>query len=155
MNKKILFVLISVCCNWGCTQNQLIDCTGESNQVSFETLLSSSASEICGLKNIDNNELTVNLIIKSQSEYENYISCSPSSPVVDFNEKTLLAGRMKTPNEDRIINQSVTFDCNGNYLYNVEIGYGIATHPIDVYYFAVIPKILPETRIDFNIVYLN
>jgi len=66
--------LISVYCNWGCTQNQLIDCTGEATQVSFETMLSSSASEICGLKNIDNNELTVNLIIQSQSEYENYIS---------------------------------------------------------------------------------
>jgi len=60
---------------------------------------------------------------------------------------------MKTPNEDRIINQSVTLDCNGNYLYNVETGYGIATHPTDVYYFAVIPKIVPEARI--NIVYLN
>lgn len=155
MNKLISMVLVGFFCSWACTQNQIIDCTGELTQITFDSLLPDTTNQTCILKNINESEQIVNLIIQSQAEYENYVSCTDSLPFIDFSTKTLLAGRMKSPNEDKIIEQKITVDCNGNYLYSVDIGYGIATHPIDVYYYAIIPKIPSKEKMGFDIEYIN
>ena len=155
MKKITLYILLGLSWIWGCENNQVFDCTEEPIVVAFETILSDSVTQGCKLQNIDDNELIVNLIIKSQDEYENYVGCIGELPVVDFSEKTLLAGRMMAPKEDKVIKQSVSKDCNEIYLYTVEIGYGIAAHPISVYYHALIPKTPANAKIEFDIKYLK
>ena len=151
MKKLIPVISLGLIIILGCKETQILNCTGDPTPITFETILSDSVTQGCKLQNIDDNELVVNLVIQSQAEYENYVTCIVALPAIDFSEKTLLAGRMKTPEEDKIIKQSVTVDCNGIYLYSVEIGGGIAAHPISVYYHALIPKISADAKVEFDI----
>jgi len=149
-----LIPIIITLLGFSCEKNDL-DCEGEPTQIPFEYLLAENSNETCVLKNIDDTEVQVNLIIQSQVDYEKYLECSDTLPSINFSEHTLLAGRLKAPNMDRVVKQTFSQDCTDRYLYYVEIGSGVATMPSDVYYFAIVPKIIDESTLRFEIKYVN
>lgn len=128
------------------------NCNEESQPVQIQDLVSLESNTQYWLQNIDDEKEIVNLVINSQSDYEKYIACNATLPTIDFKNYTLLAGRMKTPSSDVVINQSVTKNCN-NYTYNVIIGDGSLGVISTVHYFTILEKVYGN--VTFNIQYKN
>ena len=65
------------------------------------------------LQNIDQTQ-SVNLVIKTQTDYDHYVITNPaiSRPVIDFEKRTLLAGRFVDPNCGKLIKIEVSGNCS-------------------------------------------
>lgn len=59
----------------------------------LETFYSDEFRDIvCGFKGVNPEEKVVNLVIKTQADYERYFNCSAPLPAVDFDKYFILAG---------------------------------------------------------------
>jgi hypothetical protein len=135
---------------FGCNNKE--HCDEESQNVKIQEFGDSTSGTQYWLQNIDNDMEIVNLVINSQFDYEKYVASNGTLPAIDFNNYTLLAGRIKTPSSDGVSSQSVTRSCDV-YTYNVTIGGGNFGVVSTVYYFAVIEKV--DGKVIFNIQYKN
>lgn len=154
--KTKLYSILSICIalsTFNCEKNDP-ECEGEPTPIPLESVVQKEG-ELCALKNIDDTRLQIDLIIQTEDEYEKYIECSNTLPSINFSDKTLLAGRLKTPYQDKIIKQSYSQDCKNRYLFHVEIGWGVAAAPSNVFYFAIVPKITDESKLMFDIQYVS
>jgi len=150
---SIISISISLFC-FNCEKSDP-DCQGEPTPIPYESLLQHKQDEICILRNIDDSKKQIDLIIQTQDDYEKYVECSSTLPPINFSEMTLLAGRLKTPYQDKVIKQSYSQDCKNRYVFQVEIGLGVAAAPSNVFYFAIVPKITDVTNVIFDIKYIS
>ncbi len=138
----------------GCEKKDTV-CPEEAKQLISNTDFIVDGENFCTLKNIDDSQKEVNLLIQDQADYEKYVDCVKSHPSVNFTVQTLLVGRLKAPHGDFIVSQNVTFNCNEKYSLNVEIAEGPSAVPTDVYYYAVIPKVSSSAQVVFNVQYVQ
>lgn len=102
------------------------------------------------VQGVDPNKPTVNLVIKSQQDYDKYIGTSSDikRPSIDFSQFVLLAGRTITP-ECAFVGSQIVLDRCGTYTFEVTL------EPKDCHafttsnYFVIIHK--TEHPIDFHI----
>jgi hypothetical protein len=143
-----LMMLIGV----GCVDHDIGPCDQPAQDVEFTVEPFTNGFQMCMLKNIAENSPNVTIVIRTQSEFDQYIDCG--SVAVDLSKYSILAGRMITPNIDQVLVQSVTRTCN-EYTYHVEIGHGTATAISNVYHFAVIPKLDKDAKINFDVIHVD
>lgn len=115
--------------------------------------------EIQEVTNLKNFQKTINpkdslatMVIRTETEYRNYIT----DPVarIDFSKQTLLAGRLLTAMQGRVLSQRVTSSCaSGSLLYDVKISVNTegATAHAETPFFVTIPKIPESTNVTFNV----
>lgn len=132
-----------------------VNCSGELTLISSETLGAGGSDPSCSIQNIQGGETgsKVDLIIRSQADYEKYVLCTNSLPAIDFSQKTLLAGRTIAPYTDLIESQRVYKLCDGKVTFEVKLNRGGYAAVTDVYYFAIIPKISDDTNVNFTVGY--
>jgi hypothetical protein len=136
----------------GCVDHDIGPCDQPVQDVEFTVEPFTNGFQDCKLKNIDENNPNVTIVIRTQSEFDQYIDCG--TVTVDLSKYSILAGRMITPNIDQVLAQSVTRTCN-EYTYHVEIGHGTATAISNVYHFAVIPKLDKDAKINFDVIHVD
>ncbi len=154
--KPTIHLVFSICLALsfsGC-DNDDQGCQDEPSAIPFETFVLAE-DQWCMLNAIDETKPQIDLIIQTQDDYEKYVECSSDLPSIDFSEKTLLAGRLKTPYQDKVITQTYTRDCKNRYVFHVEIGLGIAPATSNVFYFAIVPKTAIENNVIFDVEYRN
>jgi hypothetical protein len=80
-------------------------------------------------------------VINSVAELNASTQCgSATVPTVDFAMYTLLAGQLPRPSGDVLRSQQVTRDCQGNYVYTLNVVDGPTLSPKDVPYGVLVPK---------------
>lgn len=81
-------------------------------------------------------------VINSAAELAAALQCgSTALPTVDFNTYTLLAGRAPRTGGASLRSQAVAQDCQGNYVYTVNVADGPTLSPTDVDYAVLVPKL--------------
>ncbi|WP_138367078.1 hypothetical protein [Dyadobacter luticola] len=93
-------------------------------------------------------------VIQSQIEFDSYLDPTSfgNSPQIDFDSKTLLVGRRYNGQQPFVVSQEVTSDCGKKMIeYRVKLKSGSATVTGTAYYYAVIPKISDDTKVQFNV----
>jgi hypothetical protein len=81
-------------------------------------------------------------IINSAAELSASTQCgSGAVPTVDFATYTLLAGQLPRPSGDMLRSQQVAQDCQGNYVYTLNVVDGVTLSPRDVPYSVLVPKL--------------
>lgn len=87
-------------------------------------------------------------IINSAAELSASTQCgSGALPTVDFATYTLIAGQLPRPNGDVFRSQQVAQDCQGNYVYTLNVVDGVTTSPRDVPYSVLVPKLAPGKQV--------
>ncbi|NJO00245.1 MAG: hypothetical protein HC880_00005 [Bacteroidia bacterium] len=133
-----------------CNNGSLAPCSEEITNIPFQAISSSNALT-CSLQNINEDELIVNLVINSQTDFEKYVKCSDENlPSINFSENTLLAGRVISPNCGIIKNQAINKHCQ-DYIFTVKLEPGVCGAVTQVSYFAITSKIPNSSNIEFNI----
>jgi hypothetical protein len=81
-------------------------------------------------------------ILNSAAELNASTQCgSGALPTVDFTAYTLLAGQLPRPSGDILRSQQVAQDCQGNYVYTLNVVDGMTLSPRDVPYAVLVPKL--------------
>jgi len=81
-------------------------------------------------------------VINSAAELSASTQCgSGALPTVDFATHTLLAGQLPRPSGDILRSQQVAQDCQGNYVYTLNVVDGPTLSPRDVPYSLLVPKL--------------
>jgi hypothetical protein len=81
-------------------------------------------------------------VINSAAELSASTQCgSGALPTVDFATYTLLAGQLPRPSGDILRSQQVGHDCQGNYVYTLNVIDGMTLSPKDVPYSVLVPKL--------------
>jgi hypothetical protein len=81
-------------------------------------------------------------VINSAEELRASTQCgSGALPTVDFATYTLLAGQLPRPSGDMLRSQQVAQDCQGNYVYTLNVADGVTLSPRDVPYALLVPKL--------------
>lgn len=87
-------------------------------------------------------------IINSAAELSASTQCgSGALPTVDFATYTLLAGQLPRPSGDILRSQQVEQDCQGNYVYTLNVVDGVTLSPRDVPYSVLVPKLAAGKRV--------
>ncbi len=131
-------------------------CNSDSTQIVLETTLPSGDYHYgCTLKNLNDIDfgLADMVIIQTQADYEKYVVCQYYVPAIDFQKKTLLAGRYFSVNADFIDSENVYVNCNGDYFFTAHLHSGISPTLTVIYFFATIPKISSQSKAGISIVY--
>ncbi|GLU51258.1 hypothetical protein [Dyadobacter frigoris] len=101
---------------------------------------------------INPNDSLVTLVIRTDEDYKKYIVDRQEK--IDFSNKTLLAGRIRTPMSGYIARQSVKSYCISGEIY-FDVQYVVNKDGITVFsevpFYAIIPKISEETKVRFII----
>jgi hypothetical protein len=81
-------------------------------------------------------------ILNSAAELSASTQCgSGALPTVDFTTYTLVAGQLPRPSGDVLRSQQVAQDCQGNYVYTLNVAAGVTLSPRDVPYSVLVPKL--------------
>jgi hypothetical protein len=147
---RVLLNLLVFGFAFGCEEKTV--CDGEM-AFQVQTFLTEEF-EACGLQNLDHRQKEVNLIIKTQAEFEKYVSCQPQSDPIDFNEFFLLAGRYKHQQCVRFDRQEVTI-CENRIFYTVNLMEQDCYSISDVFYFALIDRKFEDLEVKFNVKFKN
>lgn len=108
----------------------------------------------CGLQNIDNNKKAINLVIKTQEDYEEYFSCGLQTPEIDFEKYFILAGVYRHHQCARFDSQQVLI-CNSKIFYKVRMLEQDCQAFTNVFYMAVIEKKYSNLQVKFDVKFLN
>jgi len=92
----------------------------------------------CILRNINENQTDVILVIGNSVDLQRYVSCIGNLEI-NFNESFLLAGRTKRPACAFMKNQTLSLKCNQLH-YAIEIEDMLCHAPTDVFYFAIVSR---------------
>ena len=156
-NVKIFVVSISllgallICC-----QNEVMteNCTGENTKI-LNTFYSDEFAVVpCSLQNIDSEVREVNLVIKNQKDFENYITCSAQLPEIDFEKYFILAGMYKH-NQCAVFDSQQVLLCNNRIVYRVGMLEQVCAAFTNVYYFAVIDRQHVNLPVVFDVKFSN
>ena len=108
----------------------------------------------CSLQNINTDDQTVNLVIKTQADYEKYFICGTQLPAVDFDKYFILAGRYRHNNCAVFDNQQVLL-CNNKIIYRVRMLEQVCHSFTDVYYATAIEKKYEALPVEFDVKFAN
>ncbi|MCE6993196.1 hypothetical protein [Dyadobacter sp. CY323] len=106
---------------------------------------------------INNDDMNLNeraIVIQSQIEYNSYLVSSSfgNSPQIDFRSKTLLVGRLHTVYSTGLLRQEIVSHCEKKIIdYNIELYKKADAGKGNTNYYAVIPKISEDTKVNFNV----
>jgi hypothetical protein len=132
--KYLLIVFFIGCLMISCQDH----CDGPSTPIPFE-LSSEGSNRICIMQNVDKEKTEVNVVIKTQAEFEKYVGCSTNLQV-DFSSKMVLAGRYLSNHCAEVTSQSVEKNCNGEIVYNIEISKGDCDSMSLIFYLVIVDK---------------
>jgi len=104
----------------------------------------------CILQNIDNDDKDVNLIIKTQADYEKYFACSFQPPAVDFKKYFILAGRYRH-HQCAAIDSQKTLLCENRLFFKVRMLHKDCYAITNLFYFAVIERQLENLPVVFDV----
>lgn len=119
---------------------------------SFENLLFEDMT--CLIQNINPDQGTVNLEIKTQSDYENYFACSSPLPEIDFENYFILAGRYRH-RQCAVFDSQQVLLCNNRIVYRVRMLEQICAAFTNVYYFTVLEKKYSNWPVEFDVKLIN
>lgn len=126
------------------------NCSGE-DSLQIETFYNEEFQQFpCAIQLDDESFGIRNFIIKSQEEFENIMSCNAGSPLIDFNEYFVLAGRFRYKDSASLQSQSVII-CDNRLVYNVEIQKSILNSITNTFYYLVISREYINYEIIFNV----
>ena len=141
----------------GCDKDEGIQtCQGDTAQ-QVQTYYNDEFRDIpCSLQNISASasDKVVNLVIKTQADYEKYFICSYQPPAVDFEKYFILAGRYRHHQCAVFDNQQVLL-CNNKIVYRVAMLEQICAAFTNVYYFAVIDRQYENLPVVFDVKFSN
>lgn len=126
------------------------DCTGDNAQ-SIDTYYENEfENAFCQLQNIDDSKEETHLIIKSQSDYEKYVSCTEKLPTIDFDEYLVLAGVYRH-HQCALFNWQSVVLCENEIIYRVRLLEQDCQILTSITYFNVISKEFDENKIEFDV----
>jgi hypothetical protein len=103
-------------------------------------------------ENLNLNDSLVTLVIQSEEQLNRNFSNARGK--YDFEKNTILAGRYKAPNMDKVVKQSVKSFCAYNVLsYDIQLQSGMLPTSIKVPFFALISKIPDNATVQFHVHY--
>jgi hypothetical protein len=138
-----------------CQKEDVIqNCEGDNAQ-QIETFYNDEFGSIpCSLQNISTDNKVVNLVIKTQADYEKYFTCSNQLPEVDFEKYLILAGRYRHHQCAIFDNQQVLL-CDSKLFYKVRMLLQDCQAITNVYYVTVIEKEYENLPVEFDIKFTN
>ncbi len=139
----------------GCqTESIPQNCEGDNAQY-LPTFYSSEFTSVsCGLRNVDNEQKEINLIITNQADFEKYIFCSSQPPVIDFEKYFILTGVYRH-HQCAVLDSQQILICNSKIIYKVNIQEQICQAAIPVFYITAIEKKYSHFDIEFNVRFKN
>jgi hypothetical protein len=154
--KKILLcisVIIFGIVYFGCSDND-DECTETPVASTYEELPAINSTTEYSLQNTDKTKDSVYLTIKTEVDYKKYVASNMSNynvtedslPSIDFNKKTLLAGRYKSKYSDKVLSMSIKKACD-TYSLTVTIGGGARPATTNVCYFAIVDKTGSDAKV--------
>ncbi|SRR5260221_3520434 len=150
IKKYLLALLISLTFNSCNYDNKVMLCNEPSSNVWSIKLEVANKYYGCILTGIDANKLEVKEVIQTQEQFKALTTCgSLPDQEINFDSYTILAGRLKVTGGGRVLNQWVSRKCDA-YTLHVQIGWGTGNELGDVFYFAVIDKILDQ-KISYDV----
>ncbi|WP_009033907.1 hypothetical protein [Indibacter alkaliphilus] len=102
------------------------------------------------LQNINLDDKEVNLVIKTQAEYEKYFISSKDLPDIDFGKFIILAGRYRH-HQCAVFDRQQILLCDSRLFYKVRIIPQDCQAITDVFYSAVIERKYEDLPIIFNV----
>ena len=137
----------------GCAE-EIQNCDGDNAQ-QLQTFYNDEFSNIpCSLQSIDNSDKEVNLIIKTQADYEKYFICSFQPPAVDFDKYFILAGRYRH-HQCAVFDSQQTLLCENKLFYKVRMLPQDCQAITNVFYFAVIDRQHVNLPVVFDVKFMN
>ncbi|MCW5912390.1 MAG: hypothetical protein KIT62_15080 [Cyclobacteriaceae bacterium] len=133
----LMFCFLSM----GASCENSVPCTSSGEYTAVNTLtFFDMNTPYAWIQNVSDSESMVNLIIRDQQNYEEYVGIRSDTlrPAIDFNNYSLLAGRVKASYSDEIIHERVIDNCNG-LLFEVRYGGGALQVITTINYFAIVP----------------
>ncbi len=118
-------------------------------------ILGKSLDQAPFVQNVSDKDTVSSLIIQTEDDYYHYVTSGNSLPVINFNEKTLLAGRSRNGMKPLVIGQEVNSNCTGKTItFRITMTRAGQSGGFTSY-FAIIPKISSETKVNFQPIYTN
>jgi hypothetical protein len=108
----------------------------------------------CSLQNINTDDQTVNLVIKTQADYEKYFICGTQLPAVDFDKYFIITGGYRHNNCAIFDSQQVQL-CNNKIIYGVRMLEQDCHAITNVYYATVIEKKYENLAVEFDVKFAN
>lgn len=103
----------------------------------------------CMLRNINENQINVFLVISNSVDFLRYVSCL-NVPAIDFSTSFVLAGRTKRPACAFMKKQTLSLQC-GYLNYAIEIEDMDCQAPTDVFYFAIVSREYLKYPVKFSV----
>ncbi|SDA91735.1 hypothetical protein SAMN03080617_03435 [Algoriphagus alkaliphilus] len=119
---------------------------------SFEDLFFEDVT--CFIQNINPDQGTVKLVIKTQSDFEKYFACNPMVPQIDFEKYFILAGRYRH-RQCAIWDSQQVFSCKKRIIFKVNMLEQVCLAFTNVYYFTVLEKKYSNWPIEFDVRFIN
>ncbi|RZS95388.1 hypothetical protein [Cecembia calidifontis] len=139
----------------GCDDDAGIQTCEGDNAQQVQTYYNDEFRDIpCSLQNINTNDKVVNLVIKTQADYEKYFICSFQPPVVDFDKYFILAGRYRH-HQCAVFDSQQTLICENKLYYKVRMLEQICAAFTNVHYFAVIDRQYENLPVVFEVKFSN
>jgi hypothetical protein len=155
MNNIILTMTSLVLMAVSCQKEALIpNCEGDNVEYIVTFYTDEFRDTPCGLQNVSTDDKVVNLVIKTQADYEKYIACGLQRPAVDFEKYFILSGRYRHNNCALFNNQQVLI-CNNKIIYKVGLKEQDCHAITDVYYVTVIERKYANMSIEFDVEFIN
>ncbi len=147
----ILFTLLSGSCQ---EEAMILNCEGENVQ-RIDTFYDDELENIpCSIQNINPDTKEVNLVIKTQADYEKYFTCSNELPVIDFEKYFILAGRYRHQ-QCAVFDRQQVLLCNNKLIYKVEMLELICASFTNVFYATVIEREYEGLSVVFDVGFLK
>ncbi|MDO9553746.1 hypothetical protein [Rhodonellum sp.] len=154
-SKAVTILLLLTVLSGSCQEESMIqNCEGENGQ-RIETFYNEELREIpCSIQNINPDTREVNLVIKTQADYDKYFTCSAELPTVDFEKYFILAGRYRH-HQCAEFNRQQVFICNNKLIYKVEMHELICAAFTNVFYVTVIERKYEGLQVVFDVGFKN
>jgi hypothetical protein len=125
------------------------------NAQHVETFYSDEFERIpCSLHNIDTDNKVVNLVIKTQADFEKYLSCSSQLPAIDFKKYFILVGRYRH-HQCAIFDSQEVLICDNKLFYKVRMLEQDCLAFTDVFYVTVIEREYVNLPVKFDVKFMN
>lgn len=140
----------------GCEEEIATNCEGDNAQPVETFFTEDFEIATCQLnaENIDHSEKETHLIIKTQSDFEKYVSCTENAPTIDFDEYFVLAGIYRHQQCAIFDRQSVVL-CEERLIYRVRLLEQDCLAITSVTYFTVISKDHDSKEVEFDVQFSN
>ncbi len=154
-SKAVIILLLLSVLSGSCQEETMIqNCEGENGQ-RIETFYNEELREIpCSMQHINPDTREVNLVIKTQADYEKYFTCIAELPTLDFTKYFILAGRYRHHNCAVFDRQQVLL-CNNKLIYKVEMLEQICNAFTNVFYVTVIERKYEGLQVVFDVGFKN